>query len=192
MNRFSNTPRRRKPNLPRLKAPRCLTAAPAKKMMAYELGARGARMVYWGHSRKGGDTSMIQIIYGRKGTGKTKRIIDLANQSIDSNKGEIVFIDDDNRYMFDLRHEARFVNAKEYDISSPNMFFGFLCGIVAANYDMNEMYVDGFLRLVEADLNDLGSFFQRLEEMAEKNNLHVVIATSGPDEAPEYLKKYII
>lgn len=135
---------------------------------------------------------MIQLIYGRKGTGKTKRIIDMANKSIDSNKGEVVFIDDDNRYMFDLRHEVRFVNAKEYNISSPTMFLGFLSGIVAANYDMNEMYVDGFLRLVEANLAELECFFDQLDELAAKHNLKVIISTSGPDEAPEYLKKYFI
>lgn len=136
---------------------------------------------------------MIQVIFGRKGSGKTKRILDMANTSMKTAKGDIVFIDDDNRYMFDLRHEIRFVNAKEYDISSPNMFLGFLCGIVAANYDMNEMYVDGFLRLVEADLNELSGFFDRLEKLAEAHNLKIIISTSGPsDEPPEYLKKYII
>ncbi len=136
---------------------------------------------------------MIQVIFGRKGSGKTKRILDMANTSMKTAKGEIVFIDDDNRYMFDLRHEIRFVNAKEYDISSPDMFLGFLSGIVAANYDMNEMYVDGFLRLVEADLNELGGFFDKLEALADTHSLKVIISTSGPsDEPPEYLKKYII
>ncbi len=136
---------------------------------------------------------MIQVIFGRKGSGKTKRILDMANTSMKTAKGEIVFIDDDNRYMFDLRHEIRFVNAKDYKISSPDMFLGFLSGIVAANYDMNEMYVDGFLRLVEADINDLGPFFERLESLAASHDLRVIISTTAKtDEPPEYLKKYII
>lgn len=136
---------------------------------------------------------MIQVIFGRKGSGKTKRILDMANKSIESAKGDVVFIDDDNRYMFDLRHEVRFVNAKDYKVSSPEMFLGFLSGIIAANYDMNEMYVDGFLRLVDSKLADLESFFTRLDEMAQKHNLRVIISTSGDsDVPPEYLKKFII
>ena len=57
---------------------------------------------------------MIQVIAGKKGSGKTKRIIDMANQATQESKHDIVFIDDDNRYMFDLRHEVRFINASEY------------------------------------------------------------------------------
>ena len=45
---------------------------------------------------------MIQIIFGEKGTGKTKKILDLANQSAKDAKGSVVFIDDDDSYMFDL------------------------------------------------------------------------------------------
>ena len=54
---------------------------------------------------------MIQVIYGKKGSGKTKRILDMANHMVDTQHGDVVFVDDDNRYMFDLRHEVRFVNA---------------------------------------------------------------------------------
>ena len=56
---------------------------------------------------------MIRIIYGKKGSGKTKKIIDAANEAVKYSTGELVFIDDDNRYMYDLRHEIRFVNATE-------------------------------------------------------------------------------
>ena len=79
---------------------------------------------------------MIQVIYGKKGSGKTKRILDMANDAGAQQNGDIVFVDDDNRYMFDLRHEVRFVNATEYDIRSADAFYGFLCGMVAQNFDL--------------------------------------------------------
>ena len=62
---------------------------------------------------------MIQVIHGKKGSGKTKRILDQANEAIKEHKGDVIFIDDDNRYMYDLRHEVRFVNASEYGSDSP-------------------------------------------------------------------------
>ena len=135
---------------------------------------------------------MIRIIYGKKGSGKTKKIIDAANEAVKVSTGELVFIDDDNRYMYDLRHEIRFVNATEYDVSSPDTFMGFICGILAGNYDMKQLFIDGFLRLVKSDMADLEAFFVKLEDIPHRHGVDVVISASAKDdEVPEFLKKYI-
>ena len=135
---------------------------------------------------------MIRIIYGKKGSGKTKKIIDEANEAVKVSTGELVFIDDDNRYMYDLRHEIRFVNATEYDVSSPETFMGFICGILAGNYDMKQLFIDGFLRLVKSDMADLEAFFVKLEDITHRHGVDVVISASAKDdEVPEFLKKYI-
>lgn len=135
---------------------------------------------------------MIRIIYGKKGSGKTKKIIDAANEAVKVSTGELVFIDDDNRYMYDLRHEIRFVNATEYDVSSPDTFMGFICGILAGNYDMKQLFIDGFLRLVKSDMADLEAFFVKLEDITHRHGVDVVISASAKDdEVPEFLKKYI-
>ena len=135
---------------------------------------------------------MIRIIYGKKGSGKTKKIIDAANEAVKVSKGELVFIDDDNSYMYDLRHEIRFVNATEYDVSSPDTFMGFICGILAGNYDMKQLFIDGFLRLVKSDMADLEAFFVKLEDITHRHGVDVVISASAKDdEVPEFLKKYI-
>ena len=135
---------------------------------------------------------MIRIIYGKKGSGKTKKTIDAANEAVKVSTGELVFIDDDNRYMYDLRHEIRFVNATEYDVTSPETFMGFICGILAGNYDMKQLFIDGFLRLVKSDMADLEAFFVKLEEITHRHGVDVVISASAKDdEVPEFLKKYI-
>ena len=136
---------------------------------------------------------MIRIIYGKKGSGKTKKIIDAANEAVKSSTGELVFIDDDNRYMYDLRHEIRFVNATEYDVSSPDTFMGFICGILAGNYDMKQLFIDGFLRLVKSEMADLEPFFVKLEDISHRHGVDVVISASAKDDTvPEFLKKYIV
>ena len=91
---------------------------------------------------------MIQVICGKKGSGKTKRILDMANTATQDSKHDIVFIDDDNRYMFDLRHEVRFINASEYELNNDQMFTGFLCGLVAQNFDMGLICIDAFKKLI--------------------------------------------
>ena len=102
---------------------------------------------------------MIQVIAGRKGSGKTKRIIDMANKASQDSKHDIVFIDDDNRYMFDLRHEVRFINASEYDLTNDQMFIGFLTGVVAQNFDVGLILIDAFMKLIKQDLANTESFF---------------------------------
>ncbi|HSK67897.1 MAG TPA: ATP-binding protein [Candidatus Limnocylindria bacterium] len=136
---------------------------------------------------------MIQVIHGRKGSGKTKRIIDMANDAIKDQKGDVIFVDDDNRYMFDLRHEIRFVNAGEYGMSGPDMFFGFLCGMLAQNFDVSVIFIDAFLKLVRVGLGETERFFAALESLAEKRGIRFVLSVSADDaEAPEYIRKYFI
>ena len=136
---------------------------------------------------------MIQVIHGKKGSGKTKRILEMANAAIQEHRGDVVFLDDDNRYMFDLRHEVRFVNAGEYGSDSPEMFFGFLCGMLAQNFDISVIFVDAFLKLVKTDIENTENFFQRLAELSEKHNVKFVLSVNVDDAvAPEFLKKYFI
>ena len=139
---------------------------------------------------------MIQIIFGRRGSGKTKRIIDLANGAIKEQKGDVLFIDDDNRYMFDLRHEIRFVNAGEYGARGPERFIGFINGIMAGNYDVSLIFIDAFLRLVKVDKPDiytLEGFFTELEELSNRSNVDFVISLSeDPALVPEAIRRFAI
>ena len=74
---------------------------------------------------------MIQIIAGKKGSGKTKRLIDMTNQTAHDSDHDVLFLDDDNRYMFDIDHKVRFINAGEYHVHTAEMFLGFICGMLS-------------------------------------------------------------
>ncbi len=136
---------------------------------------------------------MIQVIAGKKGSGKTKRIIDLTNNAAQESKHDIVFIDDDNRYMFDLRHQVRFINAGEYNLLNDQMFMGFLCGVVAQNFDVGLIAIDAFKKLIKAELDSCGWLMERLEAISEKHSVDFVLSISeDPAELPDFLKKYVI
>lgn len=136
---------------------------------------------------------MIQVIAGKKGSGKTKRILDMANNSVKDSRHDIIFIDDDNRYMFDLRHEVRFVNASEYGVAGADQFIGFLCGILAANFDVGQIYIDAFLKLVNCDLAEMESFFARLDVLSHRHNMDFVLSVSADiDTLPEFVKQYLL
>ena len=136
---------------------------------------------------------MIQVIAGKKGSGKTKKILDLANKAAQESRHDVVFIDDDNRYMFDLRHEVRFINASEYDLTSDQMFMGLLCGVVAQNFDIGLICIDAFKKLVKCELDSTEWLFKRLESICEKHSVDFAISVSADvEELPEFIKKYAI
>ena len=136
---------------------------------------------------------MIQIIAGKKGSGKTKRIIDMTNISVKEAKHDVVFIDDDNRYMFDINHKVRFINAGEYGVHSAEMFLGFLCGMLAQNFDVGLIFIDAFLKLVKGDLNDMEWVFKKMETLCQKHNVDFVLSVSeDADKLPEFVKGYLI
>ena len=136
---------------------------------------------------------MIQVIAGKKGSGKTKRILDMANKAAQESRHDVVFIDDDNRYMFDLRHEVRFINASEYDLSNDQMFMGLLCGVVAQNFDIGLICIDAFKKLIKSELETTEWFFQRLETLSAKHGVDFAVSVSADEEElPEFIKKYAI
>ena len=135
---------------------------------------------------------MIEIICGEKGTGKTKRIISLANDVSDKAKGSIVFIDDDNSYMYDLGYSIRFIIVTDYALSDPDMFLGFLCGLCASDFDLEYMFVDRFENVIKADLSELEGFFEQLNKLADQHSLHIVLSVSkGEEVLPEFMRPYI-
>lgn len=136
---------------------------------------------------------MIQVIHGKKGSGKTKKIINMTNEAVEKQQGDVIFIDDDKRYMLDLRHQVRFVDASEYGISSPDMLYSFISGILAQNFDANFIHVDAFLKLVKVPVEETEDFFKKLEVLSNKFNTEFLLSVSVDDaEAPEFIKKYFI
>ena len=136
---------------------------------------------------------MIQLIYAKKGSGKTKRLIDLANAELNSTKGEVVFIDDDKRYMYDVAHQARFVDVKDFKIDSGDALYGMLCGMVSQNYDIEAVFIDAFLKIVKMDVTELKDLMDKISALSEANDFKaVIIISADPEQAPDFLKPYII
>ena len=136
---------------------------------------------------------MIQIIYGAKGTGKTKRILSMANGIIESASGSVVFLDDDKNYMYDLKNTIRFIDVTEFPEMTPEMFMGFIYGMVAQDFDIEHIFIDGLLRIVHYPLESLKPMFDAIGTFAGERNITVTFSVSGPnDAAPDFLKPYII
>ena len=139
---------------------------------------------------------MVQVILGKKGSGKTKRLIDMANDSIKTEHGYVVFVDDDTRYMYDLRHEIRFVDLSDYakrEERSADMFYGLISGMLAVNYDISLIYVDAFKKLVNTAPAELKGLFDHLNALCEARKVNMVLSVSDDAaDLPEFITKLAI
>lgn len=136
---------------------------------------------------------MIKIIAGNKGSGKTKRLIDMTNDVAKTAAGNVVFLDKDNSYMYEVDRNVRFVNVNDYHVASAEMFLGFLGGMLASNYDISTIFVDAVLKLVKIDIAEAEWFFSSLDEYGKKHDVTFVLSVSAdPETLPDFCKGYVI
>ena len=136
---------------------------------------------------------MIQIIAGEKGEGKTKHLLEMANEAAKTAKGHVVFIDDDNRHMYDLHYNIRFVQTN-FKMTRQETFFGFICGIVSQDNDIEQIYIDGLHNIVSG-LTDEGmaEFITLLEKFSKDEDVDfIMIISKKVEDLPEVAKQYLI
>lgn len=134
----------------------------------------------------------MKIIYGPKGTGKTKAIIDLANSSLENAKGHVIFITDTNRYTRELKYTIRFLDVTRFAVQGEDGFRGFVKGIVAANGDNEIIFIDGIARITGKELAELESIFNAMEMLEKEYGVKFVLTCSASKEdLPEFVLKHV-
>ncbi|MGN0808008.1 MAG: ATP-binding protein [Candidatus Coproplasma sp.] len=134
---------------------------------------------------------MIKIICGPKGSGKTKQIIQLANSNAANAKGLSVFVTDTDRYVHDVIRDVRFVNVTEYHVTGEEALCGFVMGIMAGNYDIEYVYLDGVARIAGKPLNELAAIFYMLEKISNQSGVVITLTCScAKEELPDFVAKY--
>lgn len=135
---------------------------------------------------------MIKVIYGAKGTGKTKMMIDAANTAVKEAKGHLIYITDSKRYMYDLEREVRFIDTSEYDVAGEAALCGFVKGVIAGNHDNEYVFIDGVVRIAGKPVQELAAFFYMLDKVAKNNNMVITVAVSAAkEELPDFVTKYL-
>ena len=134
----------------------------------------------------------MKIFYGPKGTGKTKAIIDCANQTIENAKGHVIFVTDTKRYTRDININIRFLNTSNFDIQGEDGFRGFLKGLVAANGDNEYIFVDGIARITNKNLAELENIFSAMDMLEKEYGVKFVLTCSAAKEdLPEFILKHV-
>lgn len=133
---------------------------------------------------------MVKFIIGRKGAGKTKWLIDNANKDMKEGNGNIAFVDVDDDHIFSLDYNVRLINAMEFNVSNVESFYGFLCGILSMDYDLEKIYVDGIYKVMDVNLEKLGKLSDALDKICNKYHVEFYINVHYTmDQIPENLKE---
>lgn len=137
---------------------------------------------------------MVKLIMGLKGSGKTKKLVDLVVEAVKEGSGDVVVIEKERSLTYDIPYQARLVDAGSYDIGSYELLKGFLSGIHAGNYDITHFFIDNYYKLVgDKSPEAMAAFINWLNDfsVSEKVDFYLSIS-ANPEDVPEELKKYII
>ena len=134
---------------------------------------------------------MVQLLVGKKGSGKTKKMVDMINEAAKTAHGNIVCIEKNMKLTYDIDHSVRLIDMDEYKIEGYTMLYGFIAGVLAGNYDIQEVYLDGTMRVTNQDIDGMGDFLDKLAFLAG-DTIHIVVTVSADEtELPEGVVKYI-
>ncbi len=136
---------------------------------------------------------MITLILGKKGSGKTKRLIDMCNSAVADSNGNVVFIEKDNNLTYDISHKARLAVAEDYAVKGYESLYGFIAGMCAGNYDITDIFVDSTLKIGGSELESLADFIEKLGDLSKKAETNVVLSISADKaDIPERIAEYAV
>ena len=136
---------------------------------------------------------MVQIIAGKKGKGKTKYLLDMANNAVKDSKGSIVYLDKSAKHMYELSNKIRLINVAEFPIHNSEGFIGFISGILSQDHDLETMFLDSFLKLSCLEGEDISATVAELDEVSKKYHVNFVLSVSmDGDELPDSAKDMIL
>ena len=136
---------------------------------------------------------MIRVIMGKKGTGKTKQMIDMINEAVGSEHGNVVCIEANRNMTYDIHYHIRLIDADEYKLNSYEMFRGFISGLYAGNYDISHVFIDNLCRTVGREVDkDTEAFLDWLDVFGEKNGIKFTVTISADlSQATDGMQKFL-
>ena len=137
---------------------------------------------------------MVKVIVGLKGSGKTKRLVELINRAVQEEHGNVVCIEKDKKLTYDIPYQVRLIHASDYPIGTFEFMKGFISGLRAGNYDITHIFIDNFHKMFSASTDAQAvEFLDWLDFFAKKEGLSFTISISAdPETVSDGIKKYTL
>ena len=133
---------------------------------------------------------MIKLITGKRGTGKTKVLIDAIHEAEKNTKGNVVAIQKGNSLNTDITYKVRLVNIEDYNVEGYDAFYGFIAGILASDHDCTDIFVDATLRITGRDYEKVGELFEKLDKISAETTICCTISADN-SELSDNIKKFV-
>ncbi len=135
---------------------------------------------------------MVELIVGKKGKGKTKVLLDRVNNAVKEANGSIVYLDKSTKHMYELNNKVRLIDVSSYPLKNADEFVGFICGIISQDHDLEQIYLDSFLKVSKLEDADVTDTLEQLDKIGQKYGISVVVSISlDKEEIPEALQDKI-
>nr|WP_294667936.1 twitching motility protein PilT [uncultured Blautia sp.] len=135
---------------------------------------------------------MVELIVGKKGKGKTKVLLDRVNSAVKEANGSIVYLDKSTKHMYELNNKVRLIDVSSYPLKNADEFVGFICGIISQDHDLEQIYLDSFLKVSKLEDADVTDTLEQLDKISEKYGISVVVSISlDKEELPVALQDKI-
>ena len=135
---------------------------------------------------------MVELIVGKKGKGKTKVLLDRVNGAVKEANGSIVYLDKSTKHMYELNNKVRLIDVSSYPMKNADEFVGFICGIISQDHDLEQIYLDSFLKVSKLEDADVTDTLDQLDKIGEKYGISIVVSISlDKEEIPEALQDKI-
>ena len=135
---------------------------------------------------------MVELIVGKKGKGKTKVLLDRVNGAVKEANGSIVYLDKSTKHMYELNNKVRLIDVSSYPLKNADEFVGFICGIISQDHDIEQIYLDSFLKVSKLEDADVTDTLDQLDKIGEKYGISIVVSISlDKEEIPEALQDKI-
>ena len=135
---------------------------------------------------------MVELIVGKKGKVKTKVLLDRVNGAVKEANGSIVYLDKSTKHMYELNNKVRLIDVSSYPLKNADEFVGFICGIISQDHDLEQIYLDSFLKVSKLEDADVTDTLDQLDKIGEKYGISIVVSISlDKEEIPEALQDKI-
>ena len=134
---------------------------------------------------------MIKLITGKRGSGKTKVLIDAIHAAADVSKGNVVAIQKGSSLNNAITPKVRLVNIEDYSVEGIDAFYGFIAGILASDYDCTDIFVDATLKITGREYAKVGEMFEKLEKISADTTITCTISADN-SELSDNIKKFTV
>ena len=139
---------------------------------------------------------MVQLIVGDKGKGKTKELLDRANAAIKEVNGNVVYLDKSTKHMYELNNKIRLIDVSQFPLKNSDEFVGFICGIISQDHDLEQVYLDSFLKIAKLEECECGleGALKQLENIGKEYGITFIISMSKDKEdlSDEWKEKVVV